>query len=60
MYNLKDKDVLIKIFASVSEAAKYLIKNKITSSKADGISSHICHVCNGKRKNAYGYFWKYL
>lgn len=27
---------------------------------ANGNSRHIAQVCNGKRKSAAGYFWKYL
>ena len=40
---------IIKEFNSIAEAGKYL-----------GVKpAHIPEVCKGKRKSAYGYFWKY-
>ena len=46
----KETNELIKTFNSVSEAAKSL------GNKSVGC---ISEVCNGKRKSAYGYIWKY-
>lgn len=54
---------LLKIFPSLTDAARYLIEQKNTSnSKYDlkGIVAHIGQVCNGKRKTAYSYVWKYI
>ena len=60
MYDLKTKQ-LLKSFASLKDASKYLVDNNITKAKdLRGITSHITHVCTNKRKSAYGYFWKYL
>ena len=48
----------IQTFPSATSAAKAL--GKIQDKQTDrGASSHICDVCNGKRKTAYGYIWKY-
>ena len=44
----KDTDEIIQIFPSVAEAEK-----------ATGNSKHISSVCQGKRKTAQGYKWKY-
>lgn len=41
---------IINIFPSIAEAYKSLGKQH---------SGHIAAVCNGKRKSAYGYCWKY-
>lgn len=57
----KDSQEIIQIFTSGQDACRYLIDNKITSSTAlNGVHSHIRAVCQGKRKTAYGYIWKYL
>ena len=42
---------IINIFNNTNEAARSLGKNK---------GSHICEVCNGKLKQCYGFFWKYI
>ena len=47
----------IQSFPSCSAAAIAL--GKIKSQKDRGASSHISAVCNGKRKTAYGYIWKW-
>ncbi len=39
-------------YSSLREAAKAIGK--------DGGASHINHVCQGKRKTAYGFIWKYV
>ena len=56
-----DKNTLevIKAFPSAAEAARYLIKNKLTNCKLTTIRYHISEVCNGKRKTAAGFAWKY-
>ena len=47
-------------FASLKDAARYLIDNHLTKDGAiSGITSHIRQCANGKRKTAYGYKWKY-
>jgi group I intron endonuclease len=47
----KDTEEDIKIFPSINKAYQFLNKQH---------SGHIASVCNGKRKTAYGYKWKYL
>lgn len=49
MIDLKTNNVL-RVFSNVSEAYHFLNKQQ---------SGHISLVCNGKRKSAYGYKWKY-
>ena len=53
----KDTKEIIQTYSSTTEAAKAL--GKITST-SHGAGSHIADVCKGKRKSAYGYFWKYI
>ena len=62
MFNKEEeKNNPLKVFSSLKEAAEYLIKNNITSSKdIKGVSAHIGQVCNKKRKNAYSYYWEFL
>lgn len=50
MIDLKTDNVL-RTFANVAEAYNFLNKQH---------SGHISSVCNGKRKSAYGYKWKYV
>lgn len=47
----KDTEEIIAIYPSTEEANRALNKQS---------SGHISQVCNGKRKTAYGYKWKYL
>lgn len=47
----KDTNEIIQIFSSITQAYKFLQKTH---------SGHIAGVCNGKRKTAYGYKWKYI
>ena len=47
----KNTEEYIKIFPSINKAYQFLNKQH---------SGHIASVCNGKRKTAYGYKWKYL
>ena len=46
----KDTNEIINVFPSIKEAYDSLGKQH---------SGHIASVCNGKRKTAYGYKWKY-
>lgn len=48
-------------FESISEAARYITKEdqKYSRSKQKDIVTHICQVCQGKRKTAYGHTWVY-
>lgn len=47
----KNTDKIIKKFNSISEAEIFLGKSNT--------AQHIGKVCNGIRKTAYGYKWKY-
>lgn len=47
----KNSNEFIKAFPSVGAALRYLNKTA---------GGHIAEVCSGKRKSAYGYFWKYI
>ena len=49
-----------KVFSSAIEAGKYIFEIGISKADPVGIKSHIVQVCNGKRKTAYGYEWKYI
>lgn len=52
---------VINTFKSIADAARYLVDNNLASSKSEsGIRSHISAVTKGKRKTAYGFYWKYL
>ena len=46
----KESGEIIKTFIGTREAGKYLNKTH----------QHIQEVCQGKRKSAYGYYWKYI
>ena len=52
-------DELLKSFSTIKDAARYIIQENISKDTIKGISSHISQVCNGKRKSAYGYHWKF-
>lgn len=47
----KNTEEIINIFSTIGDANKFLNKQN---------SGHISEVCNGKRKTAYGYKWKYF
>ena len=50
----------IKSFSSSMEAARFIRPNASREDKnLTGVASHIMDVCKGKRKSAYGYFWKF-
>ena len=54
-----DKDGnLLNEFSSTVCAGDYIAKLKHIN-LSSGIRGHICSVCNGKRKTAYGFIWKY-
>ena len=57
MYSLNED--YLKTFASLNEAAQYLIDNKLTNCKLGTIRTHISEVCRGKRKTAAKFIWKY-
>ena len=60
--NMLDKKTqkVIKIFKSVAEAAQYCIDNSLSKDNIKGISAHISQCCNGIRKTAYGFIWRYI
>ena len=49
----------IQSFATAADAARWLIDNGYTNCKFTTIRYHISEVCNGKRKSAAGFIWKY-
>lgn len=49
----------VGVFVSAREAFRFLREIGSTSSTANG-GTHITDVCNGKRKEAYGFKWKYI
>ena len=59
---MKDEDNnIIEIFSSRKEAAKWLNENGYTTSTDwESIGSVVGRVANGKRKNAYGFYWANL
>ena len=50
----------IQDFSSIASATRWLYKNMKIPKITSGTGSHITDVCNGKRKTAYGYIWKYI
>lgn len=52
---------IIQIFNSYAEAARYIQANNISSSvNTKGIGVHIRDVCLGRRKSAYGFYWRLI
>ena len=47
------------VFISAREAFRFLREIGITDARSDG-GTHINAVCNGRRKAAYGFKWKYI
>lgn len=49
-------------FNSLIEGAKFLIAQNVAGNepKPKSVSCNIGRVCNGKRKTAYGYKWKFI
>ena len=54
----KKTDKLLKTFASMREAAQWLIDNKHTNCKLTTARQHISEVCRGARKTASGFKWQ--
>ena len=48
----------IQFFDSAANAAKWCVENKKCASYCGGSRSHIADAATGKRKSAYGYYWK--
>ena len=51
--------IFIQKFSSAADAARWLYENKMIPTLSSGVRGHIAEVCNGKRKTAYKYIWKY-
>lgn len=49
----------VGVFISAREAFRFLREIGITDARSDG-GTHINAVCNGRRKVAYGFKWKYI
>lgn len=49
----------VGVFISAREAFRFLREIGITDARSDG-GTHINAVCNGRRKAAYGFKWKYI
>lgn len=49
----------VGVFISAQEAFRFLREIGITDARSDG-GTHINAVCKGKRKEAYGFKWKYI
>ena len=58
MFDKKTK-TFIRTFPTMMDAAKWLIDNNYTNCKNTTIRYHISEVCQGKRKSAAGFIWKY-
>lgn len=56
VYMIKD-EVILKEFISIQEASRYITET--TDYKGKNKTSKIKAVCDGDRKSAYGYNWKY-
>lgn len=46
-------------FKSIGECAQYLLDNNLSKARFGDLTTHIYQVCNGERKTAYGFVWKY-
>lgn len=57
MYDLNDN--YLRTFPSTTEAAKFMVENKLTNCKMTTIKHHISEVCKGKRNTAAKFKWKY-
>lgn len=57
MYSLQDE--YIQTFPSTQEAARYMIENNLTGCQLSTIRTHISEVCQGKRKTAAKFKWKF-
>lgn len=57
MYDLSGN--FLRSFPSTNEAARYMVENHLTNCKQTTIKQHITEVCNGKRRTAAKFKWKY-
>ena len=57
-YSLKDE--FLASFLSAGEAGRQIIQEKKSSANSNTIGNRIRECCNGQRKTAYGYKWKFL
>lgn len=60
MCDKENHHIVLQEFDSMSLAAEYIIQNKRIESNVSTIRTHIGEVCRGKRKNAAGYYWKFI
>jgi len=51
---------IIKVFPTLSDAARYLIQENLASGVISSIRTHIKEVADGKRKIAYRHKWKLI
>ena len=52
---------VVQAFPTYAAAGRYIIEKNLTTSKnAPGVGVHVRDVCLGRRKTAYGYYWKLL
>lgn len=58
MFSKNDEE--LQVFASLSDAARFIIKEGKSTDSIKGVVTHIGNVAKGKRQTAYGYKWKYL
>lgn len=49
----------LKTFVSLTEAARYMVENKLTGCQISTIRTHISEVCRGKRKTAAKFIWRF-
>jgi hypothetical protein len=54
-----EDEIEVGVFISAREAFRFLREIGITDARSDG-GTHINAVCNGRRKAAYGFKWKYI
>ena len=57
MYSIQNEYIMV--FASLAEAARFILGNDISWRKTGGVRRAIADVCKGCRKSAYGYKWSY-
>ena len=57
MMDLVTNEIIAK-FDTITDAARYLVKNSIAISVSAAVHSISC-VCRGKAYRAYGYFWQF-
>ncbi len=52
-------DVIIE-FNTMMDAARFIKEQNLSIDSISGIQTHIGQVCNGKRRTAYGFKWKFI